>query len=165
MPEMLGAIFLALIRCVRSRRELVLENLALRQQLARWRRGSPGRGWPSMTVCSGSSCGDSGPIGDVFLSLCNLRPWLAGIAPASSCTGNGFRVPTPEPAGTYTEGAARTHLSHGSGEQHLGCAAYPRRAEDARVRNLRANGPALDAKGAQECRASETLGSLPEQPS
>src|SRR5579864_7128727 len=34
MPEMLRAIFLALIRCVRSRRELVLENLALRQQLA-----------------------------------------------------------------------------------------------------------------------------------
>src|SRR5580704_15456951 len=34
MPEMLRAIFQALIRCVRSRRELVLENLALRQQLA-----------------------------------------------------------------------------------------------------------------------------------
>ena len=34
MLEMLRAIFLALIRCVRSRRELVLENLALRQQLA-----------------------------------------------------------------------------------------------------------------------------------
>ena len=34
MREMLRAIFLALIRCVRSRRELVLENLALRQQLA-----------------------------------------------------------------------------------------------------------------------------------
>jgi len=34
MPEMLQAIFQALIRCVRSRRELVLENLALRQQLA-----------------------------------------------------------------------------------------------------------------------------------
>src|SRR4051794_22473203 len=34
MPEMLRAIFLGLIRCVRSRRELVLENLALRQQLA-----------------------------------------------------------------------------------------------------------------------------------
>src|SRR5689334_9787358 len=34
MPDMLGAIFPALIRCVRSRRELVLENLALRQQLA-----------------------------------------------------------------------------------------------------------------------------------
>jgi hypothetical protein len=33
-PEMLRIIFLALIRCVRSRRELVLENLALRQQLA-----------------------------------------------------------------------------------------------------------------------------------
>jgi putative transposase len=34
MPEMLRAILLAPIRCVRSRRELVLENLALRQQLA-----------------------------------------------------------------------------------------------------------------------------------
>ena len=34
MPEMLRAIFLALIRCVRSRRDLVLENLSLRQQLA-----------------------------------------------------------------------------------------------------------------------------------
>jgi hypothetical protein len=34
MRELLRAIFLALIRCVRSRRELVLENLALRQQLA-----------------------------------------------------------------------------------------------------------------------------------
>jgi hypothetical protein len=34
MPQMLRAFFLALIRCVRSRRNLVLENLALRQQLA-----------------------------------------------------------------------------------------------------------------------------------
>ena len=34
IPEILRIIFLALIRCVRSRRELVLENLALRQQLA-----------------------------------------------------------------------------------------------------------------------------------
>jgi len=31
MPEMLRGIFLALIPCLRSRRELVLENLALRQ--------------------------------------------------------------------------------------------------------------------------------------
>jgi transposase InsO family protein len=34
MPQMLPAFFLALIRCLRSRRDLVLENLALRQQLA-----------------------------------------------------------------------------------------------------------------------------------
>jgi len=34
MPEMLWAIFLAVIGCFRSRRELVLENLALSQQLA-----------------------------------------------------------------------------------------------------------------------------------
>jgi putative transposase len=34
MPEILRAIFLALICCVRSRRDLVLENLALQQQLA-----------------------------------------------------------------------------------------------------------------------------------
>ena len=38
---------------------------------------------------------------------------------------------------TYTEGAPRTHLSPGCGEQHLGCTAYPRRAEDARIRNFR----------------------------
>jgi putative transposase len=34
MPQMLRALFLALTGCVRSRRDLVLENLALRQQLA-----------------------------------------------------------------------------------------------------------------------------------
>ena len=34
MPQMLRALFLALIGCVRSRRDRVLENLALRQQLA-----------------------------------------------------------------------------------------------------------------------------------
>jgi hypothetical protein len=34
MSQMLRAFFLALIRCVRSRRDLLLENLALRQQLA-----------------------------------------------------------------------------------------------------------------------------------
>ena len=33
MAQMLRAFFLALIGCVRSRRDLVLENLALRQQL------------------------------------------------------------------------------------------------------------------------------------
>jgi hypothetical protein len=33
-PQMLRAFFLGLIGCVRSRRDLVLENLALRQQLA-----------------------------------------------------------------------------------------------------------------------------------
>jgi hypothetical protein len=38
---------------------------------------------------------------------------------------------------TYTEGAARTHLSHGGGEQRLGCTAYPWRTEDARIQNLR----------------------------
>src|SRR5437763_15378822 len=34
MLQMVRAFFLALIRCVRSRRDLLLENLALRQQLA-----------------------------------------------------------------------------------------------------------------------------------
>ena len=34
MPQTLRALFLALIGCFRSRRDLVLENLALRQQLA-----------------------------------------------------------------------------------------------------------------------------------
>lgn len=34
MPDMLWALFLALSRCVQSRRNIVLENLALCQQLA-----------------------------------------------------------------------------------------------------------------------------------
>ena len=113
MPEMLRAILPALIRCVRSRRELALENLALRQQLAALAARKPR---PRLAVHDRLFwviLGDSGPIGDVLLLLCNPRPWLAGIAPDLSCTGNGSRVPTPEPVGNVHRRRCANSSFHG----------------------------------------------------
>jgi len=42
MPDMLRVLFVALSRCVQSRRDLVLKNLALRQQLAVFAAKHPG---------------------------------------------------------------------------------------------------------------------------
>ena len=83
MPQMLRAFFLGLIGYVRSRRDLVLENLALRQQLAVLGGAAPRPRLASHDRVFWVICGDSGPIRDVFSSLCIPRPWFAGIAPDS----------------------------------------------------------------------------------
>jgi hypothetical protein len=65
---------------------------------------------------------------------------------------------------TDTEGAARTRLSHGIGEQYLGCAAHPRRVEDARIRNLRTNRIALNAEDPSSAAPIATMEHIPGQP-
>ena len=161
---MLRALFLTLNGCVRSRRDLVLENLALRQQLAVLTVRQPRprlaardrvfwvilrRFWSDWTCSS-----DCAPR--YRRAMASRR--IQGLLETDLAQTHAIRQET------NSEGGARTHLSHGCGEQHLGRAAYPRRIEVARIRDLRANRPTLDAKGAQESRAGKVLGSLPEQP-
>ena len=75
------------IRLLRSRRELLLENPALRQQLTVLKRRHPQHGLRSLTNCSGRCCGGSGM--DWF--WCGRRRLSVGIGPDSSCTGSGSR--------------------------------------------------------------------------
>jgi hypothetical protein len=57
MVRWLGILFGALASFARTHRELALENLALRQQLAVWRRASHGHGLRRRTGSSGLCCG------------------------------------------------------------------------------------------------------------
>src|ERR1017187_4891835 len=63
------------------------------------------------------------------------------------------------------QGIARTDLSHGRGESHLGRAAHSRGVENVRIRHFGANRTALDAESAEESRAGKSMGGFSEQSS
>jgi hypothetical protein len=82
-----------MVGVLRSREDLILENLALRQQLLALHAKRPRRHLSTCINCSGLLCEGSGLDGKSrwFWSL-QERSWL-GIGVASGCTGNGSREP------------------------------------------------------------------------
>src|SRR6201981_3323434 len=78
-------------RCFRSHRSLLLENLALRQQLAVLKRTHARPGWERLTKSSGYSPVVSGMLGSSLSCSSILRQSFAGIALGFACTGVGSR--------------------------------------------------------------------------
>jgi hypothetical protein len=63
MTDMIPLILTGLLRMLRTRQPLVLENLALRHQLAVLQRTARVRGSGPATACSGSCCPTCGVAG------------------------------------------------------------------------------------------------------
>src|SRR2546428_12464331 len=93
MVRWLAILVRTLRSTIRTQRELALENLALRQQVAVWRVRQPR---PQLTatdrlfwVC----CRGCGRTGGVLCRWCGPRQWCGGTVRASGATGHG-RVDT-----------------------------------------------------------------------
>ncbi len=147
---------------VRSRRDLLLENLALRQQLAAFTQKQP----RPRQVGSGLLGSAASMLGRMERCTCcraardrhrlasrRVQAVLEMVVTQTSRCGKEAHVSK----------AAGADLSQGGRESHLGCAAYPRRVEDARVGDFRAHSAALDAKGPSRYRAGKTMGDVPQQ--
>src|SRR5580692_3651626 len=117
----------AIVRTFRCRRGLMLENLALRQQLAVLKRIHPRPNWFRSTNSSGSWHSDAGPDGKKHsFSFCQKR-WSAGTELDSVVLGDAVqRAKTSRrwPANLQTD--PRANLPNGRGESRLGCAPHSR---------------------------------------
>ena len=148
---LLRSLAVLLIRVFGSRRDLLLENLALRQQLVVLKQRNPR---PLV------STSDKAVLGDLARALagmearfdprpardrCSLAPCRvqAVLDMALAASGSGRQKMSQQ-------GIARTDLSHGSGEFHVGRTAHPRRIENAWLRSFGTNRIALDAESAEE---------------
>ncbi len=155
----------AILRLFFDRRRLLLENLALRQQLAALKRRHPR---PRLAM-----------FDRVFWVLTNVLVWMeAGshdrepgdgcpLAPIWVCNvlaGHFQRPPDSGPEKDF-QGTRRSDLSDGGGELHLGRPTYSRRTSHARFRYLGTNDFPLDETSAQRSRASQTLACLSAKPS
>src|SRR3984885_11526970 len=87
MLRLLRLLFVLFVRSFCSRRDLLLENLALRQQLAVVKERRPRPRFPPLIGCFGRPCAASVPNGSVHLFWCSRRQSFAGIVPDSKCTG------------------------------------------------------------------------------
>src|SRR5438445_6540254 len=144
MARWLGILFGTLRSCVRTHRELALENLALRQQLAVWKARQPR---PRLT--------DMDRIFWVFLSRLwtSWRHSLQVVRPETVVGWHrqGFRRywswKSRRPMGSARdwEGPARSDSTDESRESALGCAEDPRRAVEARPDGLAGDGFAVHA--------------------
>src|SRR6267142_6737151 len=128
MVRWLGILFGTGRSCLRTHRELALENLALRQQLAVWKAREPR---PRLTrmdqifwvllsrvlaaYAAGGAAGDSG--------------WLA---PAGISTVLGMEESTPMGSARDWAGPAGSDTADEPRESAVGCAEDPRRAVEAR---------------------------------
>src|SRR5436853_5356741 len=74
---------------IRTQRELALENLALRQQVAVWKVRQPRPQLTTTDGSSGSCCRGCGRTGGVLCRWCGPRPWCGGTVRASGATGHG----------------------------------------------------------------------------
>ena len=87
MLQLLILVGRALASGLRGHRELVLENLALRQQLMAMKRAHNRPRLQLVTGCFGLPCDTCGRTGAPHSSWFDRRPWWAGIARGSA--GNG----------------------------------------------------------------------------
>src|SRR2546428_13093016 len=90
MIRWLGILLRTLRSAVRTRRELALENLAPRQQLAVWKSASAaatadGDGQDLL----GRAVATLEELAEVLCRWCGPRPWCGGTAGASGSTGHG----------------------------------------------------------------------------
>ena len=140
-----------LIRIFRSRRDLLLENLALRQQLVIMKQR-----YPRPQVSTSDKL--------FWVILRRLWPeWMHALILVQPETvvrwhRAGFKLywtwlsQRRVRAGgkMRQQGIARADLSHGRGKFHMGRTAHPRRTENAWLRSFGANRVALHAESAEE---------------
>ena|ERR1700733_5405657 len=165
MLRLLRLLYPLFTRCFHSRRDLLLENLVLRQQLAVFKEKRP---LPKLAMADKL----------FWVPMCRLwSGWkrvLLFVQPETVVRWHrtGFKLHWKwlsrhrGCAGRKCVSSefARTDLSHGCREPNLGCSAHTWRTDDARLRHLGKNGFKVDAKGAEEPGACETVESLLEQP-
>src|SRR5215471_11019451 len=91
MIEILRWLAILVGAALRERGDLVLENLALRQQLGVLRRKKESRDSTVKTACFGWCSRESGPIGERPCTWSRRTRWSDGSAKASGSIGPGFR--------------------------------------------------------------------------
>jgi len=149
MQRLLSLLPVLATRFFHSRRDLLLENLALRQQLAVLKVRQPRFAASDKLF---------------WVMLCGLWPgWKQALILVQPETVVGWhragfklywkwlsRHCTRAGEKVCKQRIVRTHLPHGGREPDLGRAAYSWRTEKARLRHIGANGVALDAEGSEE---------------
>jgi hypothetical protein len=88
MSRFIGLCLGPLVRLLRARRSLLLENLALRQQLAVLKRRHPRPRLDLVDKLFWVAVADSGPDGNNPSLRSRRKPWCAGIGADSVCTGS-----------------------------------------------------------------------------
>src|SRR5438128_2010965 len=89
MVRWLGILLRTFRSAVRTRRELALENLALRQQLAVWKARQPRPRLTEMDRIFWIVVSRLWKNGGVSCRWCGPRPWCGSTAGASGSTGHG----------------------------------------------------------------------------
>ena len=155
MLRLLRLLFPLFTRSFHSRRDLLLENLVLRQQLAVFKERRP---LPKLAMADKL----------FWVLMCRLwSEWkrvLALVQPETVVLEMAVAASWLCGQKVCERRIARTDLSHGCREPNLGCSAHTWRTDDARLRHLGKNGFKVDAKGAEEPGACESVESLLEQP-
>jgi hypothetical protein len=114
----ISAIVMALAcRCISSREDLILENLALRQQLLALHTHRPRR---RLTVPHKLSCKDSAPDGGDLSFWLRPEPSLAGIGLVFACTLMALESKADGRSKACEPGGSCSDFSHGCGEPNLG---------------------------------------------
>src|SRR5437660_898069 len=160
MVRWLGTLLRTFRSAVRTRRELALENLALRQQLAVWKARQPrprltemdrifwivlARLWKNWRFLAGGAARDRGAV---------ARPGLQALLGMEESTSMGSARDWEGPAGSDTADEPR--------ESALGCAEDPRRAVEARPDGLAGDG--VDVHGPASEAAVAGVANILEEP-
>ena len=163
MFELFGLWFGALLRAFRTHHSLMLENLALRQQLAVLKRKHPKPTlgavdklfWVLARHFSAAMEGDA-----------HYRPARNGRSMASGRiqTVLDHAVQSPQTSGRWPEDLERdprTDLPDGRGESNLGRTAHPRRTSHVGLRGIGDDRHPLDEASTQASRTRQTLAGVP----
>ena len=168
MLRLVKLLLVPVIRFFSSRRDLLLENLALRQQLAVLKRR---HSHPRLAVTDRLFwvilrrfwSGWSMQALILVLPETVVRWHRAGFRAVFDLA---FAASSSRGQEVRQQRATRTYLpGHGRGESNLGCAAHSWRTKDAWLRHFRTDRVALDAESAKEFRSSKAMGGLSEQSS
>jgi hypothetical protein len=166
MPSALGLLFLLIVGSLRSRRDLILENLSLRQRLTVLSRRRPQPRFSASDRLFWIALRRLWPEWRKALILIEPdtvmrwhRNWIQAV----------LEVDFTKTCRRWKEGderrTARADFSHGSGESHLGRASNPWRTQNAGLPYFGTNCASVDEESSQRYRASKAMGYVPEQPS
>lgn len=128
----------ALALALRGHRELVLENLALRQQLTAVNRTTKRPHLLTRVACFGSPWREAGGTGAPPWCSCSRAPSCDGIATGSAADGADVR--NPDRPAPYRSADPHPRPRDGDGEPVVGSAADSWRAAHSRCRRLRTHG-------------------------
>src|SRR5438874_6737712 len=138
MVRWLGILVGTLRSCLRTHRELALENLVLRQQLAVWKAREPRPRFTEMDRLFWSSYRECGRGGGIRCTWCGRRRSSNGIGRDFDATGRG-RVDADR-VGPGQYGASRSDSADERRQSAVGCAPDPRRVAEARAGRVASDG-------------------------